>query len=376
MEQEKRILNHSLAAPAVVGELGCINGTKRGATIRASVDSELWKLDQNCIVDVSEEDRRLFVSKANSKQFVSLLRNSQRSKSTQNTIKEHVSEDELGSDAFGVLMWFYQLAGTMLSVSSPLTYVDGSAVAYSLISFFVNSKTSTDAASGIASQSTSVASSSEKSAAESSKFQFCVDKTFTTSQVYLTTFMYYVLWALIMTALARKRVWKFTRNVLCFMLCRLLQVLEMIAGFLSKNTTSPFSMMRQKFLDRQTVEIEIRGPVLLKWFITCFSAVATLMMQGTSCIQLDGMADSNIGGNWIYDGRVACYSNSGIVSGRWQVASAIGVAVVLIAPALLLRIMLRIARLEKSQRTQLQETLLEAYSGAHPPSACHWKVIM
>lgn len=371
----KENLKNSLVAPAPVGELTCINGSTCSTSVRAATDSELWKLDRSCFDAVSEEDKRSFVTLAHSKQFISNLKNAKRSTTAEKNSADRVVNEELllGSDAFGVLMWFYQLAGIMLSMTSPLSYLDGSAVAYSVVSFFVNSKPSSDAAADLTTNSDSTGSAS-------SRYQFCVDATFTVSQVHLTTVLYYVMWAFLMAMLAHKQVWKCARNIFCEAMCRLAQLIEMLTSWyrrlLNKAPIEIFTIQREKFANRQSVDIEIRGPVVLKWLITCFSAVATLMMQGTSCVNLDGLMNSNIGGNWIYDGRVACFSNSGDVSGLWQVASAFGVAAVLVAPAILLRTMQRIARLDKPVRSQLQNTLLEAYSGNYAPNASHWKVVM
>ncbi len=38
------------------------------------------------------------------------------------------------SSALRVLMWFYQLSGIMLSVTSPLDYLDGSGITLSIVS--------------------------------------------------------------------------------------------------------------------------------------------------------------------------------------------------------------------------------------------------
>jgi hypothetical protein len=374
----KESLKNSLVAPAVVGELSCINGSNCSTSVRASMDSDLWKLDRSCFDAVPDEDKRSFVMQAHSKQFISNLKNSMRPAVAEKIHVDQVVKEELGSDAFGVLMWFYQLAGIMLSVTSPLSYLDGSAVAYSVVSFFVNSKPSSDAAAELTSNTD--ATSSTNSNTNSTKYQFCVDATFTVSQVHLTTVMYYVMWAFMMALLSHKRVWKSARNVFCEVIYRLAQLIELVTNWyrrlLDKKEIDFFTTQREKFAERQKVDIEIRGPVVLKWLITCFSAVATLMMQGTSCVSLDGLMNSNIVGHWIYDGRVACFSNAGAVSGLWQIASAFGVAAVLVAPAILLRTMQRIARLDKSLRTQLEDTLLQAYSGNYAPNASHWKVVM
>ena len=100
------------------------------------------------------------------------------------------------------------------------------------------------------------------------------------------------------------------------------------------------------------------------------------MMQGTACFQLDGFPDAAGSRRWIYDGRVVCFSNEGEFPGLWQIASALGVAILFIAPALLWRIMIQVQQIDASARTPFQITLLDAYSGTHASNACHWKVVM
>jgi len=73
----------------------------------------------------------------------------------------------------------------------------------------VNSKPSSEAASDV---STKVASPSSDEAADVGPFKFCVSSSFTMSQVYITTFMYYILWGLLLAVLSQNRVWKFVRG--------------------------------------------------------------------------------------------------------------------------------------------------------------------
>jgi len=104
--------------------------------------------------------------------------------------------------------------------------------------------------------------------------------------------------------------------------------------------------------------------------------LVSLMMQGTACVRLEGLFDAADDLRWIYDGRVACFSDSGELPGRWQVASAIGVVVVLIAPAALWRTMLGIQRLDERLRSTFQQTVLDAYSDLFFSNAQHWMVVM
>ena len=151
---------------------------------------------------------------------------------------------------------------------------------------------------------------------------------------------------------------------------------DIVPGNHMSRNSKDSSVLREKMVHRQSIDIEIRGPVMLKWFVTCFSAVVSLLMKGTACFRLNGYVNAADDRRWIYDGRVACFSDSGDLPGRWQVASAFGVAVVLIAPVFLWRMMVKIHRLEKHLRSAFQVTLMEAYSGPHSPRACHWMIVM
>jgi hypothetical protein len=246
-------------------------------------------------------------------------------------------------------------------------------VAYSIVSFLVNSKPSSDAVSEVSSS----AASSDSSAFAAGAFNFCVSSSFTMSQVYAATFIYYVLWALLFAILAQRRVWKFVRSVIIHLSLGFNKLWDIVPGNHMLSNSKDSSVYRQKMVHRLSIDIEIRGPVTLKWFITCFSAVTSLLMKGTACIRLNGYvngADDTT--RWIYDGRVACFSDSGDLPGQWQIASAFGVAVVLLAPVFLWRLMVQIQRLEKHLRSTLQVTLWEAYAGPHSPKACHWMIVM
>ncbi len=368
----------TLGASNVIGELSLIKDTNCGASVRAAVDSEMWRLDRSCLNNVAEEDKDSFV-KAKQAQYAKTFQKS-------GSAVGSGAYQELSS-AFGILMWFYQLSGIMLSVSSPLDYLDGSAIAFSIVSFFVNSKPSSEAASDV---STKVAPSpsvqaagigqSSVEAADTGPFKFCVSASFTMSQLYITTFMYYVLWALLMAVMSQNRVWKFLRSAVIKFAFGFAVFLDYISGFvktLFKKDAYVFAMtLREQFSLRHNIDIEIRGPVLLKWVITCFSALSSLAMQGTACYRLNGFLDAADDLRWIYDGRVACFADSGDFPGRWQIAAAFGVALFVLAPAVLWKVMSAIKRTEKRVRTPFQQTIWDAYSGLHSSNACHWMVVM
>ncbi len=95
-------------------------------------------------------------------------------------------------------------------------------------------------------------------------------------------------------SLAQKKVWKIARKIVCSVICGITQLFDVMVDSYqrvvhkSRPSGSFFATKRDQFAARQSVDIEIRGLVVLKWLVTCFSAVAILMMQGTVCVHLDG----------------------------------------------------------------------------------------
>jgi hypothetical protein len=78
----------------------------------------------------------------------------------------------------------------------------------------------------------------------------------------------------------------------------------------------------------------------------------------------------------LYDGRVACFSNEGDVSGTWQYGSAVGVVVSIVSPALLMISMMRANAMDPDIRSEFQSSSLAAYSGPYVEGAFHWTVVM
>jgi hypothetical protein len=361
----KENLIAKLSPPDSFGEMSFLLDSLCAASVRTTEDSELWRFDRSCLDSVSEEDKTSYIE----------YKKSQYSRQTLKKIDKvsmtTVADDDVLTDSFGVLMWFYQIVGIMLSVTSPLSYIDGSAVAYSIVSFFVNAKPSSESASDVATKSSPATKANDRD----SSFQFCVDRSYTFSQLYVTTFGYYAVWAFLIAILLRRRAWRFLRGIIISSSIRLVQFSDRVSNISERcHFSASLSTRQQQIAARQTVDIEIRGPVMLKWLISCFNAVAILLMQGTACFRLDGFPDAAGKLRWIYDGRVACFSNDGDFQGRWQIASAFGVAIVLAAPTFLWRMMVRIQSMEK--RTPFQDTLLQAYSGSHSSNARHWKVVL
>ena len=66
------------------------------------------------------------------------------------------------------------------------------------------------------------------------------------------------------------------------------------------------------------------------------------MLHGTQCISLRGINEPGGDSRWLYDGRVACFSNEGEIPGRWQIAPAFGIVAAILSPSILMIHMLRI----------------------------------
>ena len=131
------------------------------------------------------------------------------------------------------------------------------------------------------------------------------------------------------------------------------------------------------FLDeRRRSSLKIQGAVLLRWCITCFSAICILMLQGTQCLRLEGINAPGGALRWLYDGRVACFSSQGQVSGTWQFGSAFGVVVALVSPAILMVAMMRVDAADPELRSELHSIALAAYRGPFAERASHWTIVM
>jgi hypothetical protein len=374
-----------LTPPSIFGELSMLSGAPCAASVRTSEDCELWKIGRGCLEDVTEQDKEAFIQSR---------RTSYASSVKQNKLDAfNVADDNVLGDAFAILMWFYQLAGIMLSVSSPLSYIDGSDVVYSVVSFFVQSEAQTDAAGSVQTAADGQRTSLEtlpnttvsqsavaRTDATNDGFKFCVSSEFTMSQIYLSNFMYYAMWALLMSIMARRRVWSFFRNLFVRRFVIIAQFFDAIANrclrCFGKVPDDQTVTLEERINQRVTCNLEIRGPVIMKWFITCYSALSRIFMQGTACFQLKGLQDAAGERRWIFDGEVSCFSNAGNRNGLWQYATAIGVAAVFIAPAALYRLMVHFHKIEDTRRSPFQQSFLEAYAGAHASHARHWKVLL
>jgi hypothetical protein len=372
--ETKETLVAQLTSPSYFGELSVITGANCLASVRTAEDCDLWRLDRSCFDEITLEDKEKFVEINRAK-----YENSSIKKAKMDAF--NTTDDQVLGDAFGILMWFYQLAGVMLSVSSPLSYVTGSELAYSILSFFVNSEAQTDAAGSVQSQAQKTSENSGIPT-RADDFRFCVSADLSMFQLYSSNLLYYLMWALVMFIMSRPRVWSFLRNLVVRRFIMFAQFLDAIAnrfrrllGKIEEDEEEKHTL-QELISQRVASTVEIRGPVILKWFVTCYSALASMFMQGTACFHLKGLQSSSGSWRWLYDGEVACFSDAGNRRGSWQFAAAFGVVVVFIAPAALWRLMIRFHKIDIKLRTPFQQSFLEAYSGAHSSNARHWKVLL
>jgi hypothetical protein len=343
-----------LRAPQYFGELSFLGKAPCSATVRAATKCQVWKIDRSCTDDIDDATVRLFIAK----------RSREYSGGAQTKRKALLKKTSL-YESFDVLLWFYQLAGIMLTMSSPLDYLDGSSVAYSIVSFVLNTRPSTDSVATM--HSSASGDSSLSFEALSNKFAFCFFKDSNAVHFFAATFLYYMCWALIISFLSVRGSWLHVRRLLVFLFRSFVLPLRNFER--ARNYISVLD-------ERLRSSFEIRGAVLLRWCITCFSALSILMLQGTQCVRLPGIDAPGGPLRWLYDGRVACFSNEGEVSGTWQFGSAVGVVVSIVSPALLMIIMMRANAMDPDIRSELHSISLAAYSGPYVEGAFHWTIVM
>jgi CRP-like cAMP-binding protein len=343
-----------LRAPQFFGELSFLGKSACSATVRAATQCRIWKVDERCFVGVDDAAIHSFLAKQAADYSIG---------NEQKCTVPHKRTSLV--ESIDVLLWFYQLAGIMLTMSSPLDYLDGSAVAYSIVSFILNTRPSTDSVSTLTSAASDESSISLD--ALRNKFAFCFSKDSTTAHHYAATSLYYICWMLIIFILLRRNFWfRVRRVIVSFFKCvlhplRNMQRVRVYFSYLDERLASTF---------------EVQGAVLLRWLVTCFSAISILMLQGTQCISLPGINEPGGDSRWLYDGRVACFSNEGEISGRWQIAPVFVIVAAIFLPFILVSHMLRIHAIDPDSRSELQAISLAAYSGPYEQGAFHWTVVM
>lgn len=152
-----------LRAPQYFGELSFLGNTPCSATVRAATKCLAWKIDKSCTDEIDDATIRLFIAKR-----------SREYSGGAHTMRKALHKKISLYESFDVLLWFYQLAGIMLTMSSPFDYLDGSSVAYSIVSFVLNTRPSTDSVATM--HSAALGDSSLSFEALSNKFAFCFSK--------------------------------------------------------------------------------------------------------------------------------------------------------------------------------------------------------
>jgi hypothetical protein len=124
---------------------------------------------------------------------------------------------------------------------------------------------------------------------------------------------------------------------------------------------------------------EVRGQAWLDFGVTAYSALLSLMIQCTTCVtiggyQVEGSALPEV--RWFYDGRVACFSDAGEQSGRWQIAALIAVVVLTALPMVLAIYMSRVMNKCAADYSVFDISALPAYLQEFNSSNKHWFSVM
>ena len=198
-------------------------------------------------------------------------------------------------------------------MSSPLQYLDGSSVVFSIISVIFSTQPPTE-------------SFSSSSNGNTSSFAFCVDEGTTPYHIFIASIAFYCFWGVLMAVISHPKSW---------------QVVRML----------PYSCIALKNSMRQAAPqpipppVECRGRLLLDFGITVYtlalcmrveklrnlmpqvySAMLLLLVRSTSCVTLNDYDDQAGVNRWYFDGRVVCFTE-GTFDGRWQIVSAVFAAV-------------------------------------------------
>jgi hypothetical protein len=103
------------------------------------------------------------------------------------------------------------------------------------------------------------------------------------------------------------------------------------------------------------------------------------MVQCTTCvsitdIQIDGRASPEL--RWFYDGRVACFSDLGEVSGTWQIAAVIGVVLLAMLPLILAFYLSKTLKKTEESHNVFELSALPTYIEQFNSSNRHWFTVM
>jgi hypothetical protein len=123
---------------------------------------------------------------------------------------------------------------------------------------------------------------------------------------------------------------------------------------------------------------EVRGKSWLDWGVSAYSAILSLLVQGTTCVNVEGLQSdaslSNI--RWFYDGRVVCFSDSGEQPGLWQFWALGGVVFMALVPLILAIYMRSALKKSEGDRNVFDRSALPYYADQFTDRSKHWFTIM
>jgi hypothetical protein len=326
------------------------------------------------------------------------------------------------SSSFQVLMWYYQLVGLLLAMPNPLKFFDGQAVIFNIIGLIFG----TAPASQVF---------------ELPSLVFCTKAGSTTADILLANLLFYILWTVVLALLSVKRVWlpvyrvvyaifhmapefwdnyenacetlaywgffgkgfafflaikwylagvslaslavsarhKFERGV-SSLKTTCMSLILFFSGKKGKSS-SRIASFSGPLADQNSAVFpsEVRGQAWLNFGVIAYSAVLSLMIQCTTCVEMKGYQDQGVELpqlRWFYDGRVVCFSDSGEQPGGWQIAALFAVVALVAMPGCLAVYMSRSARKPETSRNIFDKSAFPTYFDTFNSSNRHWFTVM
>jgi hypothetical protein len=354
--------------------------------------------------------------------YDSELLSSLQSKCSDNADKcRTATQQESSEGAFHVLMWYYQLAGLLLSMPNPLKFVDGDALIMNIIGIVFGTVP--------VSQVFNLPS-----------LVFCTAAGSAPADILFANLAFYVLWAAVMVVLSFQRIWlpifrfiyaivhaapeymdnyeiaceslaiwgtagKFlaiflalkltlegftwskTKSRIQRLLVALASSVKYIFGWISLILSwmgckqhSPATLPTNQVPTHPPVyPSEVRGRAWLDFGVTAYSALLALMIQLTTCVSIQGYQDNGRALaelRWFYDGRIACFSDDGERPGQWQIAALIAVVILTCLPLGLALYMQRAMMKPEAAINVFDTSALPTYSEQYKSSTRHWFTVL